>query len=266
MPPDALLRWFIVLYLASIAVVRIGFRRQLGNATSAVQRFWCSDDPLGERLSAALARRLRAGDSSDRACIITGSAALVLAGTCAWTPLAASLAYAFDCTIVVAVMWMNGKTIRADGPRSAPLSNRRAMPTIPYALLAVAAIAALSLVAFGLRQTTDALAVLAVIVAVGLSVGCAASLAASPTYLPGEDLDAEMIVDRRLRFFRAGSAFITAVAPLFVFASFSGYSLSTARFASWLLCAAVTIVIIGWFFVTCKRLELSSTERIALSR
>jgi len=261
---EPFVRWFMVAFFSLFGAWLIWRRGPVGGG-GGIGSIACGPDPQAKRLRAALDERrdLRTGSSHGNE--IAGAFSLALAVVCTLAPVPVSAAYAIFCLLVAALAGFEyGAKRRGTQQRTAILGRREPTHVIPWYWFASAALATASLGVYGTGGWQRVLVVAIVAVATWIGIGFAARAAVLPSALSGHDVGAELVVDRRLRLCRAGGAFTTAVAPLYVFASFSGFTQSPAHVVSWLLCAFAAAAPALWLRGQLHR-QLTQQEYAALA-
>lgn len=211
-----LLHWFWTGFFALFAVFLI--TRWDGSVRGfAASRATCGQGDLRERLDAAVERRQQAEGTPAPLGIWAGIPVALLAIAAAFTSIPVALLYALLCLFVAAANAVGFLRLRNSQPkRVAVLAVRNADSVIPGYWFAVAILCALSVLAFAGRPDQTASAIVVCFSSLA-SAAIAWRLTRLPALLSGVDVEAEQIVDERVRLFRSAATFFYALAQTFVF-------------------------------------------------
>lgn len=241
------IRWYMVAFFALFGIWMLQKRSMCARAGALIAQR-CDGTPWSTRLAAVVVRREELEDLRTTTIATTvGVTSLVLAVLAALAPIPVTMLYPVLCVVLALSVAIGYERLRrAGGPRVASLRARDPNAVVPPYVYALVAIGVVSPLTF-LPVSPDA--ALIVTIAGLLVAGVARGVAASPAFVPGQDVAVEQYVDERLRAVRTVNLLSTAVAPAFVFASFTGNfdsplhaSAEAVAFAAFAVCLTLQIV------------------------
>lgn len=198
-----------------------------------------------QRLEAAVERRVEAEGKPVPLGFWEGWLSIGLAALAATGLVQPELLYAslcFGMALGVAAVFLR---LRNSQPkRVAILAARNPESVMPAYWFAIALISVLSLLTYVTTEGYRGPALL-VMASSLLSIGFAWKLTALPALLTGVDVEAEQVIDDRLRFYRTRAAMMFAVAQTFVLCTSAG-NLTPAQTVSYVLTAVACVAFTFW--------------------
>lgn len=213
----AILHWFWTAFFAGFGIYLLLKPNCMMRTSCRVLRL--NDAADAPRIAAAVERRRASENVSSATGYASAGFAFAMAAIAAFTAISPGLLYAIFCLGLAMMMTALYVQLRNCQPkRVAVLSARKPGTVIPlwaFALTMVSAVCVLALISV----PSLALAAAIVFASTTITIFAAWRLTSLPALLQGVDIQAETVLDDRLRFYRSAGVLILAVVQPFVFCS-----------------------------------------------